>query len=339
MPAAATQILFRSIDAQRHATAAMTTVLVPKAPWRGRGVRPIVSYQTAEDGLGTACAPSYALRAGLGAVTSNAELETPIITLLLARGWAVVTTDYEGPDSQFLGGPQEGYAVLDGIRAALFVHPHGLSPHAPIALWGYSGGAFATAWAIRLRTTHAPGLRFVAVAVGGLPSDLSATMRHVDGGYGFGLVFGGIVGISRADPAAHLSALLNARGRIEMQRSATACTITLVARYAFRRLSSYTTSRHPFDEARLRAALAANSLFEATTTAPVYDYHAISDELVPVHVANEFVAKSCAAGARVQVVRTPLSDHNAELLLGVPGAVRFLARRFNGAPVINSCPS
>jgi hypothetical protein len=335
----ATEILFRSVDAQGQPSADITTVLVPKTPWRGPGTRPIVSYQTAEDGLGVACAPSNALQVGLQAATSNAELETIDIAAVLAQGWAVITTDYEGPSSEFLDGPQEGYAVLDGIRAALAAHPHGLSPRARLAMWGYSGGGFATAWAIKLRSSHAPGLRVTAVALGDTPSDLATTMRNVDGGYGFGLVFGGFVGIDRGDPSAHLSSLLNARGLAAMMQSEAACTVPLLAEFAFQRLASYTTSAHPFDTPALKSALAANSLASITTSAPVYDYHTTTDELVPVRVANTFVAKSCAAGDRIQAVRTPLNTHITEQLVGAPGAIQFLARRFGGAPVVDNCPN
>jgi hypothetical protein len=335
----ATEILFRSADAQNRPVADVTTVLVPRSPWRGPGARPIVSYQTAEDSLGAACAPSNALQVGLQAATSNAELETLDIAALLARGWAVITTDYEGPDSDFLTGPLEGYAVLDGIRAALAAHPHGLSPQAPIALWGYSGGALASAWAMKLRASHAPDLQVIGVALGDMPSDLEAAMRNIDGGYGFGLVFAGFVGIDRGDTAAHLTTLLNSRGRAAMQENATACTVTLIARFAFHRLSDYTVSAHPYDTPALKAVLASNSLASLTATTPIYDYHTTTDDLVPVRIANAFVARSCAAGDRIQVVRTPLNVHVTEQVVGAPGGIQFLARRFRGAPVINDCPS
>jgi hypothetical protein len=272
-------------------------------------------------------------------VTSNAGLETPIMALLLARGWAVVTTDYEGPHSQFLAGPQEGYAVLDSIRAALALHPDGLSRHAPVALWGYSGGAFATAWAIRLRAAHAPDLRLTGVAMGGLPADLDATMRNVDGGYGFGLVFGGFIGLDRAYPDAHLGGLLNDRGRAAVKRSSSACTLALVATYALRRLKDYTVSAYPFDTHPLHAVLVANSPAPPRTTTPIYSYHATADELVPVHVANAFIAKACAFGDEVQIVRVPGGSHNTELLTGAPGAIGFLAARFAGAHAIDNCSS
>jgi hypothetical protein len=298
-----------------------------------------VSYQTAEDGLGSACSPSNALQVGLAAATSNAELETIDIAMVLAMGWAVVTTDYEGPYSAFLTGPQEGYAVLDGIRAALALHPHGLSPRAPVAMWGYSGGAFASAWALRLQPSHAPGLHIAGVALGDMPSDLRTTMENVDGGYGFGLALGGLVGISRGDPAAHVTSVFNSRGRAALKASATDCTVTLISRFAFRHLSDYTISSHPYDTSILKAVLAANSLFSLKTSVPIYDYHTTTDDIVPVKVADRFVAKSCALGDRIQIIRTPGNIHVTEQVVGAPGALTFLAHRFEAAPIVDNCPA
>ncbi|HEY3713306.1 MAG TPA: lipase family protein [Jatrophihabitantaceae bacterium] len=331
------QVLVKSIDAHRRPTAEVATVMVPITPWLGPGPRPLVSYQTAEDGVGDQCAPSYALRTGLLDAGSNAELETPLMSLLLLRGWAVVTTDYEGPSAQFLAGPQEGYAVLDGIRAALRFGPDGLGASTPTALWGYSGGAFATAWATQLRGSHAPELSPAGIAVGGLPADLDATMRNVDGGYGFGLVVGGLIGIDRAYPEADLDAIYNDRGRTALAASADACTVELVASHLFGSLTAYTISPSPYDLPALHDVLAANSPSPAATNAPVYSYHAEADELVPVAVENAFVAGSCAAGDQVQIVRPPGGSHNTELLTGAPGAIGFLADRFAGRPPVDDC--
>jgi hypothetical protein len=190
-----------------------------------------------------------------------------------------------------------------------------------------------------LRPSHAPDLPVIALALGDMPSDLVAAMKNVDGAYGFGLAFGGLVGIDRGDLSAHLTSLFNARGRAAMTGSATACTITLVAKFAFQRLSSYTVSAHPFDTPALKSALTTNSLFSLRTAVPIYDYHTTTDDIVPVRVANTFVAKSCALGDRIQIVRTPLNNHITEQLVGAPGAIQFLAHRFDGAPVINNCPN
>src|SRR6188508_252216 len=65
VPADTWQILYRTSDAHGVPTATVTTLMIPKTAWTGSGPRPLVSYQTAEDGVAGRCAPSYGLRAGL----------------------------------------------------------------------------------------------------------------------------------------------------------------------------------------------------------------------------------------------------------------------------------
>jgi pimeloyl-ACP methyl ester carboxylesterase len=209
---------------------------------------------------------------------------------------------------------------------------------APVALWGYSGGAFATAWAAALRSAHAPELALAGLAFGGLPADLETSMRTIDGGYGFGLVFGGLIGLDRAYPEAGLRSLLNARGLTGLQRSGSACTVALLATYLFGSLANYTISTDPYDTKVIHDVLAANSPGTAQTSTPVYSYHATADELVPVAVEDAFVARYCAAGDHVQIVRTQGGSHNTELLAGAPGAIAFLANRFAGSPPVDNCP-
>jgi hypothetical protein len=340
IPARAEQLLYRTENAQGRAIAEVTTVMVPLAPWIGPGRRPVVSYQTAEDSVGAQCAPSYALRAGLPAITSNAETETTLMASLLARGWAVVTSDYEGPTSNFLAGPQEGKGVLDGIRAALSSHLGGIDTGSPLGLWGYSGGAFATAWAIQQQPAYAPGLTVLGSALGGTPADLTPSMQQIDGGYGAGLVMGGLNGLQRTYPDAHLGELFTPSGTKALAAGATDCTVSLLLRYAFTPLNAFTTTPTPYADPRLTRVLADNSpIGHGAPTAPVYSYHANTDELVPVAVADRLVASYCAAGTPVQKVRFLVGEHNATLLLGAPGAQDFLAKRFAGAPVVSSCPS
>jgi hypothetical protein len=116
LPASAWQLKYKTLDNQDQATTTVATVLVPEIPWTGRGPRPLVSYQTAEDGVGSKCSPSYALGAGLGAGGSNSEAETSLITLALLRGWGVVAPDYEGLRSDFLGASIEAHSPT-GLRA------------------------------------------------------------------------------------------------------------------------------------------------------------------------------------------------------------------------------
>lgn len=178
---------YRTTDHKGRPTATLATILVPKETWKGPGRRPLVSYQPAEDGVGLRCTPSYALRAGLASGLTTSQVDVVYgIPLLLARGWAVVVPDWEGPDSLFGVHAVAGLAVLDGIRAARRFGPAKLGGRRPIGLWGYSGGGFATTAAAQLHRRYAPHLRIRAIAAGGVPGDIRQVYETANGS-----VFGG----------------------------------------------------------------------------------------------------------------------------------------------------
>src|SRR5207237_1235757 len=82
-----------------------------------------------------------------------------LMMLALQRGWAVVVSDYEGPQSAFGAARMAGHGVLDGIRAAEALSGTGLTgAQTPVGLWGYSGGGLATSWAAELAAGYAPDL-------------------------------------------------------------------------------------------------------------------------------------------------------------------------------------
>jgi hypothetical protein len=145
----ATQLLYRTTDMNGRPAATATTVIVPADVTPDRPC-PVLSYQCAIDAVSSRCFPSYALRRRAQAIGSLAQLEYLLIAAALAEGWAVSIPDHEGRTGMW-GAPFEpGYFILDGVRAALNAERLGLSSSAPVALWGYSGGGLATAWAAEL---------------------------------------------------------------------------------------------------------------------------------------------------------------------------------------------
>lgn len=152
---------------------------------------------------------------------------------------------------------------------------------------------------------------------------------------------GGMIGLQRAYPYSGFGRLLTPAGQAALDAGARDCTTDLILRYAFTPLSTFTVSSTPFDDPRLKALLADNSPLGhgAAPPAPVYSYHAVTDELVLVAVADRLVASYCAAGTPVEKVRYPAGEHTQTLLTAVPGAQDFLARRFEGSAVVDSCTS
>ena len=140
----ATQLLYRTTDMHGNPEAAATTVIVPaeRAP---RGRHPVVSYQCAIDAVAVAVLPvlraaptRQGRRRGRAVrVPADRRRRSP----RAGRSRCPTTRARAG----MWGAPYEpGYHVLDGLRAALNHERLGLSPEAPIGLWGYSGGGLAT---------------------------------------------------------------------------------------------------------------------------------------------------------------------------------------------------
>ena len=116
-----------------------------------------------------------------------AQFEFLLIAAALAEGWAVSVPDHEGRTGMW-GAPFEpGYHVLDGLRAALNSERLGLSPDAPIGLWGYSGGGLASAWAAEMSGAYAPELNIVGAVLGSPVGDLGHTFRRLNGTFMSGL--------------------------------------------------------------------------------------------------------------------------------------------------------
>jgi hypothetical protein len=340
MLASAWQVQYKTLDSQDRPTADVATILVPNTPWTGGGQRPLVSYQTAEDGVGSKCSPSYALRAGLSAISSNSELETGLIELALLRGWAVTAPDYEGRYSEFLGAGGEAHGVLDGIRAALAFGPAGFTTRTPVGLWGYSGGALASDLAAMAQPTYAPELKFAGIVLGGVVTDLRATMDGFSGSALGGALVIGFVGVNRSYPQFHLLQYLNVNGHQAVAAAQTDCINDAAGRFPFAKESDF--GRYPgvFNQPAVVSIFHRISplWIPGTPSAPIYDYHSVLDEFAPIAGDRRLMARYCAAGVPVEHVEDLLSEHITLTATGALGALTYLGDRFAGRPVPQNCP-
>lgn len=333
-PVRAWQVLYRSTSARGGPSAASGTVLVPDAPWGGPGPRPIVAYTVGTHGLGDQCAPSYLLASGT-------EHEFGLMSQALGRGWALAVTDYEG-----LGTPgehsyavqlAEGRATLDAVRAATRLPGAGLSGGAQVGIWGYSQGGGAAAAAAEQARHYAGELHVVGVAAGGVPADLRAVARNLDGSPYFGLLAGAAAGYDTAYPGLRMPELLNAKGRQLVKQVREECVGETVLRHGGRRLAEYTTVDDPLGYPPLARVLQENRIGGGAPDAPVLVYHAQLDQLIPLAIAKRLFAEYCQRDVVTRYVEIPGAEHVAGAVAGAPGAVAWLADRFDGRPAPNSC--
>lgn len=335
------QVLYRSTDALGEPMMVSGTVLVPSTPWTGTGDRPLISYAVGTRGLGDPCAPSYTLANGT-------DYEGAIIKSLLDLGWAVAITDYQGSGTPgrhtYMVGPSEGHAVLDIVRAAQQVQGVGLSASTPVALMGYSQGGGAAGWAAQFAGTYAPELNLKGTAIGGVPGDLEATANFLQGTPLIAFALMASLGLDAAYPELDLNSDLNESGRELVGFGDQLCLATidgfatLVGTTAFTTFEDFVAGENPLYTSKWQARLAENKLGQAAPSAPVFQYHAVIDEIVPFDQAAQLRQTWCDLGADLTWARMEAPvEHALGIFLGAPYAAAWLAERFAGQPTESNC--
>jgi hypothetical protein len=331
------QLLYRTTNYRGRPEATVTTVLLPA----GGKPRGLLSYQIAEDAVAPQCAMSYTLRGG-SAVEPINQAETFLIDAAVAQGFAVSVPDYEGPNGDFGAARQPGYAILDGIRASERFGPlglHGVST--PVGIWGYSGGSLASGWAAQVQRRYAPKLNLRGVAVGGFVTNVAQALQQINGGFGAGLIVSVLAGVTRTVPA--LAAAINTyttpAGKAILAKGASQCELANVTQYAFTNLNKYLTV--PLTQLlalpAIKSAVAGIDLGGTAPTAPLFVYHSVDDELIPIAGADATVAKYCAGRDSVTYTRDILSEHGSLAFIGAPQALSWLTQRLTGGAVPHGC--
>jgi Secretory lipase len=319
------QLKFRSTDSSGAAVSGVTTIMIPRRPFKG-SVRPLLSYQCAIDSLGPTADPSYTLRHGT-------LWELPLVVLALRRGWAVVTTDHNGPQHACFALPLVARFVLDGIRAAIAFEPAGFGAATPIGLWGYSGGAQATLSAAEHQPAYAPELNLVGAAAGAVGVDaVSSPQMFEDGNLLSGVPFGAVIGVSRGFPDVDLLGVLTPQGQAMVAAAADMTLEQLVTSFPFLCWSDYLTVPSVLEIPGMRAAFEASRLGQATPSTAMHLYHAVHDKYPAIADVDKLGGEYRRQGANVTYRRFRFGGHVTVALTGVPGALRFLSERF-GSPV------
>lgn len=334
VPHTARQFVVRSTDSAGRPIPVTATLVLPDSPWPG-GPRPVVVYNMAIDSLGSRCTPSYRV------VHDAVDIDVPpMLPVLLARGWAVLVPDHQGPHMAYAAGRLAGHAVLDSARGLRAIAPE--LADAPLAMTGYSGGAIATGWAAQLQPTYAPDVQFTGAAAGGLPADLALLRTTMNGQLGSGLFLAATVGLAREYPqllvlANPLAAVLAATPLKDQ------CTIALAATgIAMVPVEAFTTVPDPFEDPGVRQVLDDNRLGGQTPQTPMYLYHGSSqvflgDEFIPESGVLALQQQWCAGGANVTYVPV-WGEHLTAAVAGAPGMLDWIADRLAGVPASQGCP-
>ncbi|MFD0684243.1 lipase family protein [Actinomadura fibrosa] len=325
------QVMYLSTNALGKPVAVTGIVLVPKKGDRSKA--PIVGFGPGTSGPAFRCAPSKFIDQG-------AFYEQSALNEMLAKGYAVATTDYEGyhenPTTTYIVN-SIGYSLIDAVRAAQRLPEAGLSKDAQVAFRGYSQGGAAAMWAGQEQPEYAPELKLAGVVGGGVPSDLAAVGAPLEGAKPFGFLLYSMLGMDNAYPELKLGDFLNDAGRTMVAGLRDrACTLELLLDYAGKTVPDYMTSS-PYATDAWLARVAENTLGAESIKVPVFQYHSTADEIVAFGQDKELRDAYCKAGVPVTWKTWDRISHITLVYRGNGDAMAFLADRFGGKPAASNC--
>ncbi|WP_433207758.1 lipase family protein [Nocardia sp. CA-107356] len=332
--AAVTLVKFRSNDSHGAPIAATTTIITPL---NHQPDAPLLSYQHFINSLGTGCAVSHTLYSG----DLNLGTTASLLNAVLMRGWSIALPDHLGPQFALGAGRLGGQIVLDGIRAVKRL-PELAVQHSPAVLAGYSGGGLATAWAATLQPSYASELRLAGAAVGGVPVNLVTMAQEL--GFephpAFGLAMAAAIGLEREYPdQMPTSSYLNPRGLALRDAMANRCTNEILAIGANGSARDFVTTTSFADSPEARSVVEANSLelYAGVPQIPMFEWHSLSDPLIPVDAINDTDRHWCNAGVRLQTMRVSAPEHLSAAVEGAPEVMDWLDARVRGESAPSNC--
>ncbi|WP_433789374.1 lipase family protein [Actinoplanes sp. CA-252034] len=360
LPGRATRIMYKSTDSTGNPVAVTGAYLEPAAAHRGP--RPLVVLAPGTMGQGDQCSTSLALQRGLvlgaddGQTTVSIGYEVLAIYRLLARGIAVVQTDYPGLGTTdrvhtYVNRVDSGHAVLDAARAARALPGTSITAASPVGLYGYSQGGGAVASAAELQVTYAPDVPVTATYAGAPPADLAAVTKAIDGSELLGALGWSVNGFAQSEPGLRplLDRYLSASGRAVLEDLSTMCVGDAIFAYAGRRSTAWTTNGQSVAdivdaEPALRAYLGKQLIGTRKPAGVVRVATGVFDNLVPHGQARTMAAAWCRLGGSVVYAPvalpwtvSPLLNHFGPLLSDQGTAVDWLARRLAGSKASSNC--
>lgn len=318
------RVIYHSTDLAGNDIPVSGLVIVPDLPAPKEG-RTVVSWAHPTTGSAQKCGPSVAskpfeLIEGMGN--------------LLAAGYAVVATDYQGMSlagpSSYLLGVTEGNNVLDAVRAGQNLPDVKLSDK--VLLWGHSQGGQAALFAAQQAKKYAPELEIDAVAVAA-PAALLTTLLSDDI-----IDVSGVTIASLAIPAmiaaykgtydeTQMWSILTPAGQTAAPKVQQLCLLTdtkAVHDITGPLVGGFVTS-DPATTEPWKTILTENSAGGSPLGVPVYIAQGLDDTLVVPTATAGYVKSLCAAGEKVQFDEFSGVTHATVALTAIPAVLSFFA--------------
>jgi hypothetical protein len=330
-------VLYQSTGQRGEPDFVTGTVIVPSSKWSGKGSRPVVTVGIGTQGIASKCAPSKQ-------VINGTEYDGSAIIDSLKAGYAVDLTDYQGYTNgaipTYTAGKAEGQAVLDIVRAGRQVPGSGLTESDPTYAWGYSQGGQAVGWAGELQSSYAPNVKLSGIVAGGVPANLEEFGAFSGQSVGSGLAIISAIGLESAYPELKLGTL-NATGEKAVGEALSQCAVQLIETLRGANFQEFTTEHKSLEELEksepnFKKALEEQSLDNKPVSAPVYHFHGLEDEFVPVSQDVNLHYHWCSLGV-TDDFQLYSGDHLFTDPLGAPDSIKWIEERVAGKAAPSTC--
>ncbi len=331
--AKAYRILYRSTGLNSEPIAVSGTIIFPAgpAPREGRNVIAWAHYTT---GVAERCAPT---------LLPNLSGTIAGLDDMLARGYAVVATDYEGlgvPGTHpYLVGVSEARSVLDSVRAVRELSAAHASDR--FAVWGHSQGGHAALFTGELATEYAPELKLVGVAAAA-PATYLVDLFTADRGSvgGNSLTAMAILSWSQVYRLP-LDGVLAAGANEPFELVARSCIQSIAELFKLSQLAKPLQrdflKADPTTLPAWRDVMERNTPGKAPAGAPLFIAQGTADVTVKPNITLRYAKHLCAAGTPVVVKLLKGVSHSSIGEKSAHKAVDWMTDRFAGRPAPSDC--
>ncbi|WP_170984338.1 lipase family protein [Rhodoligotrophos defluvii] len=328
--ARAWRVLYRSTGVKGQPVAVSGVIVAPDAPAPAGGY-PVIAWAHPTTGLASRCAPS---------LLPHFAATVPALPDLIARGYVVTATDYEGLGTQgphpYLVGISAAHSVLDSVRAADAL----AQTSGKFAVWGHSQGGHAALWTGKLAGAYAPDRSLQGVIAAAPATELSALFED-DLATAGGKVFTTLALLSWAD-VYHLDLdhVLRPEALPSAHIMANACMTGPVGLFldsiALRILPNQFLKEDPTKVEPWRDIIAHNTPGDLPPEVPIFIAQGTGDGVVLPRVTRNFAQRLCASGSSVELLEMQ-ADHLSIAPLSAEPALDWLADRLAGKPSAPGC--
>ncbi len=322
------RVMYTSENEQGDVTAVTGVVMVPEGAAPSGG-RPVVTWAHGTNGMADECAPSLD--------PADAALNIEAANALLAKGWIVVATDYEGEGTPgllpYIAGPNAARNTIDIVRAADDIK--GADPSGEYVAWGHSQGGHTAMHVEDIADEYAPDLEIKGVVAGAPPSQFNLLYDYLKTSEFKYYLLMAAAGLNEAygDEAAPLDAIMTPQGKKLLALLDQGCS-DFVADETEDIDVEENLKGNPFDVPEWAALFNANDPQQFTTpgTAPLLIIHGGADEQIPTVSSSILSEHLCAIGEPHERWVYPGQRHSPVIAASFTDMVSWIDARFAGAP-------